>query len=82
MSTGMFVERNDGELVEIGMPMLGSCFGHDVFIGADVYIGPGRIIPNGIKIIADSGKVVTKVSPSVEAGKTYLIRNGELVAVD
>ena len=72
----------DGEYIPINMPMLGTCFGHDVFIGADVYTAPGRVIPNGIKVISDTSKILAHIPPSVEAGKTYVVRNSSLEPLD
>jgi hypothetical protein len=32
--------RDGDRFVEIDVPVLGACFGHDTFVGADVYTGP------------------------------------------
>jgi len=72
----------EGQYKEIRMPMLGSCFGHEVFIGADVYIAPGRAIPNGIRVVSDVSKILVKIPNALEPQKTYAIKNGGLVPLD
>jgi carbonic anhydrase/acetyltransferase-like protein (isoleucine patch superfamily) len=71
----------DGEHVPIGMPMLGSCFGHEVFVGADVYVGPGRAIPNGVRVISDTSKILARIPKDTQAGVTYVVRDSSLVPV-
>jgi len=68
----------DGEYVPIDMPMLGTCFGHEVFIGADVYTAPGRAIPNQIKVISDTSKILAHIPKDIEAGETYVVKNSSL----
>ena len=75
------VEVN-GEVQEITQKMLGTCFGHEVFIGADVYIAPGRSIPNNIKIVSDTSKILTRVPKGLESGRTYSVKNSTLSPID
>jgi len=67
-----------GSVQEVKQKMLGTCFGHEVFIGADVYIAPGRSIPNNIKIVSDTSKILTRVPDNLESGETYAVKNSTL----
>ncbi|MEE2901310.1 MAG: hypothetical protein VYC39_03230 [Myxococcota bacterium] len=67
-----------GTVQEVKQKMLGTCFGHNVFIGADVYIAPGRSIPNNIKIVSDTSKILTRVPDSLEPGETYAVKDSTL----
>ena len=40
--------------------VLGSCFGHDTFIGPDVYIAPGRELPNGLTLHPPPGRAALR----------------------
>jgi NDP-sugar pyrophosphorylase family protein len=71
--------KDDGELVEIDVPLLGSCFGHDTYIGADLYIAPGREIPNGCRIGPAPERVLSSIPEEVEPNRTYTVRDGRLV---
>lgn len=70
--------RDGDRLVEVDLPVLGSCFGHDTFIGADVYVAPGRAIPNGARIGPLPERVLAMVPEHVEPGRTYVVRGGRL----
>jgi hypothetical protein len=78
LSPGHKIRVLDGDrLVEIELPLLGSCYGHDTFIGADVFVGPGRAIPNGIRVVPPPERVLSRI-PRTEPGKTYYVKNGTL----
>ena len=68
----------NGVLEEIDLPLLGSCFGHDTYIGADLYIAPGREIPNGVWIGPQPERVLSSIPENLEAGRVYVVRNGKL----
>lgn len=63
---------------EIDLPLLGSCFGHDTYVGADLYIAPGREIPNGVRIGPQPERVLSSIPESLEPGRLYTVRNGRL----
>ncbi len=63
----------------VSIPVLGSCYGHDTFIGADLYIGPGRAIPNGTRIGPRPERVLTFIPDEVDPDKVYTIKDGALV---
>lgn len=63
---------------EVDVPILGACFGHDTFIGADIYIAPGREIPNGVRLGPQPERVLTSIPDDLEPGRVYTIRNGRL----
>lgn len=52
-----------GRLVPAGLPVLGSCFGHRCFVGADVYLAPGREVPNDRVLGPRPGRVIAKLDP-------------------
>ena len=72
----------DGSVQETQQKMLGACFGHNVFIGADVYIAPGRSIPNNIKIISDTSKILARLPKDVEPERTYAVKNSTLQLIE
>ncbi|MCK6551804.1 hypothetical protein L6R52_38575 [Myxococcota bacterium] len=65
-------------LEEIDVPVLGACFGHDTFIGADLYIAPGREIPNGVRLGPQPERVLSSIPDDLEPGRMYTIRGGRL----
>ena len=67
-----------GKPTAIGQEILGSCFGHDCFIGPDVYIAPGREIPNGTVIIQPPGHVLFRVPPDITPGMPMVVEDGTL----
>ncbi len=74
------IRVRDGEYLKvIDLPVLGSCYGHDTFIGADVFIGAGRAIPNGVRIGPSADRVLSIVPERLVPG-TYAIKKGALVA--
>jgi carbonic anhydrase/acetyltransferase-like protein (isoleucine patch superfamily) len=78
LSPGHKIRVLDGDrLVEIDLPLLGSCYGHDTFIGADVFVGPGRAIPNGIRVVPPPERVLSRI-PTTEPGKSYFVKDGTL----
>lgn len=80
---GRAIRVRDGErFVEIDVPVLGACFGHGTFIGADVYTGPGREVPNGVRIAPDPARVLSKVPATLDPARVYAVRDGTLVPID
>lgn len=73
--------RDGDRFVEIDVPVLGACFGHDTFVGADVYTGPGREVPNGTRIVPDPARVLSKLPAELDPTKLYVVRDGTLVAL-
>ncbi len=70
--------KDEGKVCEVDVPILGSCYGHDTFIGADVFVGPGRAIPNGVRVVIQPERVLSRIPDDVTAGETYVVRNGRL----
>lgn len=79
VSPGRKIRVKDGDTFPpIDLPLLGSCYGHDTFIGADVFIGPGRAIPNGVRIVPQPARVLTTIPDDLEPGRMYTVSNGTL----
>lgn len=70
--------RRDGRLVPAGLPVLGSCFGHGCFVGADVLIAPGREIPNGVRIGPRPGRILAHIPEGLDPGRAYAAVDGRL----
>lgn len=70
--------KSDGRLVEIDVPVLGACFGHDTFLGADLYIAPGREIPNGVRLGPQPERILSSIPDDLEPGRMYTVRNGRV----
>jgi hypothetical protein len=70
--------RMNGALEEVDLPILGSCFGHDTYLGADLYIAPGRDIPNGVWIGPQPERILSSIPENAEAGRVYVVRDGKL----
>jgi len=51
----------NGKVIDSKNTFLGSCLGHDVYIGAGTIISPGRTIPNGFRIFPENSRVIRKV---------------------
>ncbi len=64
--------------VEVNLEILGSCFGHRCFIGPDIYIAPGREIPNDAVIVPHISDVLYKIPENIKAGVPMVIENSTL----
>jgi acetyltransferase-like isoleucine patch superfamily enzyme len=71
-----------GKAVEIGQEVLGSCFGHRCFLGPDIYIMPGREIPNDAVIIQPPGRVLQKIPGDFKPGVPMVVDGGTLRPYD
>lgn len=71
--------RDGNSYVPVERTVLGSCFGHDSLVGADIYIAPGREIPNGIRIFTSPERVLATLPEAIEPGATYVVKDGTLV---
>ncbi|MCX7943015.1 MAG: hypothetical protein N2746_00690 [Deltaproteobacteria bacterium] len=65
--------------VAVNLEILGSCFGHRCFIGPDIYIAPGREIPNDTVIVPRISEVLYKIPEYIKPGVPMVIENGTLV---
>ena len=50
----------NGKQTDTGNPFLGSCLGHDVYLGAGCVVAPGRTIPNGVRISPNESRIIRK----------------------
>ena len=53
----------DGVQVDTGNPLIGSCVGHGVYLGAGCIIAPGRTIPNSLRLVPEPTRIIREVSP-------------------
>jgi acetyltransferase-like isoleucine patch superfamily enzyme len=58
----MIVVKN-GTMIDTGNTYLGSCLGHNVYLGAGCIVAPGRAIPNGTRLAPESSQVIRKCLP-------------------
>jgi len=68
-----------GKPVEVNLEILGSCFGHRSFIGPDIYIAPGREIPNDAVIVPHMSDVLYKVPSDIKPNVPMVVENSTLV---
>ena len=57
----ILVDKN-GIKVDSGNIFLGSCLGHEVYLGSGCIIAPGRMIPNGLRIVLEKGRIFTSAN--------------------
>jgi acetyltransferase-like isoleucine patch superfamily enzyme len=82
VTPGRRLRVRDGDAIrEIDLDVLGACFGHRCFVGADVFTGPGREVPNGVRIVPDPSRVLARVPDVLEPDALYAVRDGTLVRV-
>ncbi len=70
-----------GRIEDTGMNFLGVCVGHNARIGADVWVVPGREIPNGMSIVKDPRDMISVFPPDLPEGEIVCLRDGKLVPV-
>jgi acetyltransferase-like isoleucine patch superfamily enzyme len=73
--------KADGEIVDTGLRVLGPCIGHDAFVGADTYVAPGRMIPNGTRIGPRADRVLAQIPDEIDPAKRYTVVDGRLTEV-
>ena len=78
MPGGKIKVMHDGELRELEAPVLGSCVGHGSAIGPDIYIAPGRALPNGTRIVMPKERILFRVPKELDPEVTYVARDGTL----
>ncbi len=64
--------------VEVNLEILGSCFGHRCFIGPDIYIAPGREIPNDTIIVPHISDVLYKIPENIRPNVPMVVENSTL----
>lgn len=62
----------------LNTPVLGSCVGHGAWIGPDIYIAPGRALPNGTRITMPKEKILFRIPKDLDEQATYVARDGGL----
>lgn len=67
---------DDGEAREVGELPCGVAFGEGVFVGAGVTIAPGRVVPAGVRLVADPASVLRRVADGVGEGDVLAVRDG------
>ena len=75
---GTIKVEHEGRYIAVDLPVLGSCYGHDVFVGADIYVAPGRALPNGLKVGPNPERVLSSLPDRLDEGGVYVVRDGRL----
>ncbi len=79
VSPGKKIRVRHGErFPELELPLLGSCYGHDTFVGADVLIGPGRELPNGLRVGPRPDRVLSRIPTEIDPEAFYAVEEGGL----
>lgn len=79
----MISVKDQDQVVETDLPVLGSAVGHDTFVGADIYIAPGRAIPSGVRIVPQPERVLSRIAepnsktPGQRANM-YVVKKGRM----
>jgi acetyltransferase-like isoleucine patch superfamily enzyme len=68
-----------GEVVSTERSFLGSCIGHDGYIGAKAILMPGREIPNGVFVTMRPDELICEVPDDLPAGVPVVRDGGTLV---
>lgn len=79
---GHIAVLHDGEQKTTERSFLGSCIGHDAFVGAKVLIHPGREVPNGVHIAMRPDEIISEIPPGLEPGVPMVRDSGTLVPLD
>ena len=51
----------DDRLIDTQNIFMGSCLGHDVYLGSGCIIAPGRAVPNAYKIYVENSRIISKL---------------------
>ena len=69
------------EKVSTERQFLGSCIGHNAYIGAKVLIMPGRSVPNDAFVAMRSDELISTIPPDMPAGVPHMRDGGTLVPI-
>jgi acetyltransferase-like isoleucine patch superfamily enzyme len=75
------VVEHQGKRVSTGKKFLGSCIGHNVFLGSGVWLDSGLEIPNGYFIVRDPDQMIRHVPKDLPRGKPLIVRDGALIPI-
>jgi acetyltransferase-like isoleucine patch superfamily enzyme len=68
----------DHHLIEIGLPMLGACIGHNCRIGSGLVFFPGRTVESDVVLVASATRRVIAKNITYEESDHHYIRDGSL----
>ena len=51
----------NNSLIDTQNTFIGSCLGHNVYIGSGCIVSPGRSVPNGYRICVDGSRTINKI---------------------
>ena len=54
------VSKN-GDIIDTGNTFIGSCLGHNVYLGAGIIVASGRSIPNGVRLFPENYRFIQKL---------------------
>ena len=70
---------HEGRLEDAGTSLLGVCYGHRFYGGADVRINAGRAMPNDTMLISSMDHVASKIPDDLPSGVPLVVRKGVVV---
>ena len=76
---GTIKVQHKGKLVDTGINFLGGCLGHDAILGPDIWVAPGREIPNKAMVIKDPADIIHTVPSDTPEREPLTVSNGKLV---
>ncbi len=62
----------------VGELPCGACFGPDSYVGANVTVAAGRVVPAGVRLVTDPSSLLRRVPAGVAPG-TWIVVDGGLV---
>ncbi|HEY1099380.1 MAG TPA: hypothetical protein VGF99_10640 [Myxococcota bacterium] len=74
---GPLTVRDGADFRHVGELPCGVCFGPDVYVGANVTVAAGRMIPAGVRLVTSTSSLLRRVPLDTAAG-TYVVVDGGL----
>ncbi|MBI1747266.1 MAG: hypothetical protein HYR55_11835 [Acidobacteria bacterium] len=71
--------EHQGQRVSVGKQFLGSCLGHNVFLGTGIWFDAGLEIPNGYVIVRDPDQIVRHIPKDLPPGEPLIARGDTLM---
>ena len=72
---------HQGQKVSTERQFLGSCIGHNAYIGAKVLIMPGRSVPNDAFVAMRSDELISTIPADMPKGVPHMRDGGTLIPI-